>query len=449
VSRYVAAAAPAMATHDRAPVRLPDEPIHKLVGPLERFMHVEASSGIVLLAATVVALASANMSWGEGLVAFWQTKVSIGFGSFEASHSLKHWISDGLMALFFFVIGLEVKRELVIGELRNPRTAALPVIAALGGMVVPAAIYLVLQAGEPAQRGWGIPMATDIAFVTGCLVVLGRRIPFGLRLMLVSLAIVDDIGAILVIAVGYTSNIDTTALVLGGLGIAMIAILARLGARSILLYSITGSAVWFLFHESGVHATIAGVILGLLTPAKSYVNRNFLSRLLQDAHDVVHGEGWDLRQHKAADVQRFRAAVRESVSPVEYLETVLHPWISFLIVPLFALANACVPIELGAFGEPVAVAVMAGLTIGKPLGIVAAAWIAIRLRIAKMPQGVSWRTLAGGGFLAGIGFTMSLFIAGLALSGDTLTTAKVGVLGASGLSAVLGAAILLRQPRPS
>jgi NhaA family Na+:H+ antiporter len=422
----------------RKDLDLPLEPIHKLTAPLERFMHVEAASGLVLLAATVVALILANSPLSGSFLGFWNTEVGFSIGSFDMHHSLKHWINDGLMAIFFFVIGLEVKRELVIGELRDPRRAALPVFAALGGMVAPAGLYLLLQWGEPGARGWGIPMATDIAFVVGCMAIMGRRVPLGLRVMLLSLAIADDIGAILVIAIGYTESLNMTALILAFVGIAAILVVGRLGARSFLVYVIVGSLVWLGFHESGVHATIAGVILGLLTPTREYIR----PALLESAYDLFRGEGWDLATHRAMKVANIRKLARETVSPVEYLESALHPWVSFLIMPLFALANAGVPVQLSDFADPVAQAVAAGLVIGKPLGIVLFSFLAVQIGLAALPKGVTWGIVTGGGFLAGIGFTMALFISGLALQGDVLDAAKVGVLGASAVAAMIGMALL-------
>jgi len=424
---------------------LPREPIHRLTAPLERFMHVEAASGIVLLAATLAALVLANSPWSQGFLGFWKTEVGFSLGSFEMYHSLKHWINDALMAIFFFVIGLEVKRELVIGELRDPRRAALPVFAALGGMVAPAAIYLLLQAGEPGQRGWGIPMATDIAFVVGCMAILGRRVPLGLRVMLLSLAIADDIGAILVIAIGYTESLNLMALLLAFAGIVGIFVLSRLGVRSFLVYVLVGSVVWLGFHESGVHATIAGVLLGLMTPTREYIGPGLLER----AYDLFRGEGWENVTHRAIKVARIQKLARETVSPVEYLESVLHPWVGFFIMPLFAFANAGVPFALSDFADPVAQAVAAGLVIGKPVGIIVFSYLAVRIGLARLPDGVNWGIVLGGGFLAGIGFTMALFIAGLALEGDVLDAAKVGVLGASAVAAIIGMTLLnWLLPRP-
>jgi NhaA family Na+:H+ antiporter len=332
---------------------------------------------------------------------------------------------------------------LVIGELRDPRRAALPIVAALGGMIAPAAVYLALQAGGPGSRGWGIPMATDIAFVVGCMAILGKRVPNGLRVLLLSLAIADDIGAILVIAIGYTESLDTTSLIFGFVGLGLVAVLARLGVRSFLVYTVVGALVWLAFHESGVHATIAGVLLGLLTPTRPFVGQGLFGDFLDRASEIFHGGTWDAESHRAIKVARFRQIARETVSPVEYLEGVLHPWVGFFIMPIFALANAGVPFEMSDFGDPIAHAVAAGLVVGKPLGIVLFGFVAIRFGLARLPNGVSWGVLTGGGFLAGIGFTMALFIAGLALEGDVLDAAKVGVLGASAVAALIGMSLLV------
>ena len=425
------------------PLAMPREPIDRLVGPIDEFLHVESASGIVLLVATLTALALANSPLADGFLAFWSTPVGASFGSFELRHSLRHWINDGAMAVFFFVIGLEVKRELVIGELRDLRRAALPLAAALGGMVVPAGIYLALQLGEPGRDGWGIPMATDIAFVVGCLALLGPRVPHGFRVLLLSLAIADDIGAILVIAIGYTASIDLEALAFGVALAAAILVFQRLGVRSLGLYLVLAFAIWYAFHESGVHATIAGVILGMLTPSRPYLSETRFARMLHRAGEIVHGD-WEAVPHRAERLQRFRTATREIVSPLEYLEHLLHPWVGFVIMPVFALANAGVAVSLADFADPVALAVAAGLIVGKPLGIVLFSFVAVRLGVATLPEGVGWGALAGGGFLAGIGFTMALFIASLALDAALLDAAKVGILGASGVAAVVGMTLLSR-----
>jgi len=402
---------------DRAPTRsarFPAEPISRFMA---RFLHVETASGIVLLLFALAAVVLANSPASERFLSFWQTPVGFSFGSFEMHHSLKHWINDGLMVIFFFVIGLEVKREMVLGELRELRTASLPMIAALGGMLAPAALYLSVQWGQPGQRGWGIPVATDIAFVVGCLAALGRRVPHSLRILLLSLAIADDIGAILVIAMGYSHSLHWWALGCGVLGIGAVILLARIGVRSITVYALLGVGVWLGFHESGVHATIAGVILGLLTPAQPSIGKGLLA---------------------------------ETLSPLERLETALHPWVSFGILPLFAFANAGVPVRAGAFANPVAIAVILGLMLGKPIGITLFSWLAVRTGLSRRPADISWGVLAAGGVLAGIGFTMSLFITGLALEEPLQDAAKVGILSASTLCAAIGTALLLRLlPRPS
>jgi len=429
---------------------LPKTPIDRILEPVTRFLHVEAASGVVLVVCAIVALVLANSPWSDGFVGFWKTKVGFKLGSFEMMHSLKHWINDGLMVLFFFVIGLEVKRELVLGELREVRRALLPCAAALGGMLLPAGIYLAMQGGEPGARGWGIPMATDIAFVVGCMAVLGSRIPNILRVMLLSLAIVDDIGAILVIAIGYTDDIHLTALLLGFAGLAAVFAMGRLGVRSFGIYTIAGVLVWVAFHESGVHATIAGVLLGLLTPARSHISAGVFTQLLGRLTGVLHGEERKPSQPRAEEVRRVQRVARETISPLEYLENALHPWVGFLIMPVFALANAGVPFELADFTEPVALAVMAGLVIGKPVGILLFSWLAVRIVLKRLPERLNWGVMLGAGCLAGIGFTMALFIAGLALSDELLDAAKVGIIGGSVISAVAGMALLvLLLPKPS
>ncbi len=428
---------------------LPRVPIDRLAAPIERFLHVEAAGGVVLLMATIAALVLANSSLAGSFLGFWNTKIGFSLGGFEAVHSLKHWINDGLMTIFFFTIGLEVKREIVTGELRNPRNEALPVAAALGGMIVPAAVYLAFQGGEPGARGWGIPMATDIAFVVGCMAVLGPRIPHGLRVMLLSLAIVDDIGAILVIAVGYTESIGVTALVLGIGGLLLVLMLQRLGVRSVPVYVVAGALIWFAFHESGVHATIAGVALGLMTPTQSLLGKNVFGKAMFRVERLLGGEGWDRVHDRRIMLKEMGIVARESVPPLDWLESRLHPWVSFGIMPLFALANAGIPLDSASPTDAVAVAVIAGLVIGKPVGITIFSARTVALRICELPKGVTWPGVVGAGFLAGIGFTMAMFIAGLALDEPLLSDAKMGVLVASALAAVIGCGLLvatLRKP---
>lgn len=433
-----------MSASDYIPIGV--EPIRRVTRALQRFIHIEAAGGVVLLICTVLALALANSPLSSKFLSIWKTELGFTLGAIEFSHSLKHWINDGLMAIFFFVIGMEVKREISLGELRNPRRAALPIVGAIGGMIFPAIIYLALQSGEPGMRGWGIPMATDIAFVVGCMAILGKRVPRGLRVTILSLAIADDVGAILIIAIGYTESINLFSLALGAAGIGAVLGLARLGVRHVTVYVIIGAMIWLAFHESGVHATIAGVILGLLTPTRSYGSRAVMGEAVGWLHRVFERESYD--SHKRPDAVRgAQKAIRETISPLEYLENILHPWVAFLIMPVFALANAGVPIVITDFAHPVALATAAGLVIGKPVGITAMAILATRIGIASLPESVTWRHIIGGGVLAGIGFTMALFIAGLAFDGELLNAAKIGILGASALAAIAGLVIL--APRGS
>lgn len=428
---------------------LPKEPIDSIVDPLKRFLHIEAASGVVLLMATVVALTLANLPTAETFLGIWKTRLSFGLGGFQMDHSLQHWINDGLMAIFFFVIGLEVKRELVMGELQDLRQAVLPISAAIGGMVVPAGVYLALQWGEPGARGWGIPMATDIAFVVGCLAVLGQRIPGSLRVLLLSLAIADDIGAILVIAIGYTESLNMVALGLGALGIAALPLMMKVGIRTQPLYYAVMVLTWLAFHESGIHATIAGVIFGLMMPTQSWISESRLETIVSKTRHFLMGDGWSSGQRYAM-LRQMEQATRKSLSPLERHETDLHPWVGFLIMPVFALANAGVPVQVADILNPVAVATAMGLFVGKPVGILLFSWLAVKAGIARLPEGVNWGAVLGGGFLAGIGFTMALFISSLALSGDMLDAAKVGVMTGSALSAMCGVTLLvISLPKPS
>ena len=429
--------------HTDAVPHLPRGRVDAMLDPLRRFMHVESASGVVLLGATALALILANSGWAEEFHGIWETSVGFAVGSFSLYHSLHHWINDLLMAVFFYVVGLEVKRELVLGELRDMRRAALPLLAAVGGMVVPALIYLGLEGGTPASRGWGIPMATDIAFVVGCLSLLGSRVPNTLRVTLLSLAIADDIGAIIVIAVGYSSGLDFGSLALSLVGIAIVIGLMKVGVRNGAVYLAMALFIWFEFHASGIHATIAGVILGLLTPSTSWVSEGRLFRIVQNTMGFMQGEGWRTPRERYSMIREMERAARKSISPIERFETALHPWVGFLIMPLFALANAGVHIELDDFVSPVAVAVAVGLLVGKPLGIVGMSWLATKTGLARLPEGLTWPVMAGGGLLAGIGFTMALFIASLALAGELLDAAKIGILIGSLLAALIGSALLL------
>ncbi|MDJ0856962.1 MAG: Na+/H+ antiporter NhaA [Desulfobacterales bacterium] len=427
---------------ETAPTTIAREPIRFLIDPLQRFLLIEAADGGILLVAAAFALVVANSPWGAAYLAFWQQTVGLQVGAFQIAMPMQLWINDGLMAIFFFVVGLEVKREFVLGELREFKHAALPIAAAIGGMVVPAAIYLALQIDTPGERGWGIPMATDIAFVVGCMAILGPRIPNGLRIMLLSLAIADDIGAILVIAIGYTAHLNLHALLLSMVGIALFIGLLKVGIRSNLVFLLVGVWIWFEFHESGIHATVAGVIIGLLTPTRVMVKRRRLDFIIQRTLHFIQGERWTHPAERYAALRQMERMARESLSPLERLETELHPWVGFIIMPLFALANAGVVVRIEDLTMPVATAAAWGLVLGKPIGIVAFSWAAIQMKLARLPEGVGWPSLVGGGMLAGIGFTMALFIAGLALEGELLDHAKIGVMTGSLVSAVAGMAVL-------
>jgi NhaA family Na+:H+ antiporter len=432
-----------------APVRnphLPIAPIGRLARPLARFLRIESASGIVLIACTAVALGLANSPAAAAYHAFWHTHVQLEVGGFKIGGGLAHFfVNDVLMTIFFFVVGLEIKRELVAGELRDARKAALPVAAALGGMLVPAAIYMALRAdefGQPAFRGWGVPMATDIAFVVGVMALLGKRVPFGLKIMLLSLAIADDIGSVIVIALFYSAGLNWAALGFVGLGFAAVLVLDRLGVRALPVYVLVGTAVWVAVYKSGVHPTVAGVALGLLTPAREWVGREALRLSLLDVAARIEDVDDD---PNAGELDLLAFAARESVSPLERLEIGLHPWVGFGIMPLFALANAGVHLDPQGIAEPVAQAVAVALFVGKPAGVVLFSFLAVRVGVAKLPEGVSWLTLLGGGLLAGIGFTMSLFVAGLAFEEypKLHTDAKLGVLVGSLASALAGAGLLL------
>jgi NhaA family Na+:H+ antiporter len=395
-----------------------------------------------LLACAVIALVMANSPVAGDYHAFGHKPIHLEIDAFRIGGELGHFVvNDVLMTVFFFVVGLEIKRELVTGELRDPRKASLPIVAALGGMLVPAAIYMALQWGQPGFRGWGIPMATDIAFVVGAMAILGSRVPFGLKIMILSLAIADDIGAVIVIAIFYSTGLNWLAIGLAALGFGLVYCLNRIGVRSIAVYFVVGIAIWFAFHYSGVHPTMTGVALGLLTPAREWVRPEALRLAVGDLAGILEKKG----AAEASEYALIAFAAKESISPLERLETRLHPWVGFIVMPLFALANAGVHIDSGELTHPVAWAVALGLFLGKPIGIVLFSWLAVWLGIARLPRGVNWWVLLGGGFLAGIGFTMSLFVAGLALGGDehTLAAGKIGTLAGSLASAIVGTVILL------
>jgi Na+:H+ antiporter, NhaA family len=431
---------------------LPPEIAHRVTKPLARFLKIEAAAGALLFVATLFALAIANSIWAESFLAFWETPIGLRVGDQEYGRSLRQWINDGFMTVFFFVVALELKRELVLGELKQPQVAALPLAGALGGMMVPASIYLALMDGQIGSRGWGTVMATDTAFVAGCLALFGPRIPPSLRLFLLSLAIFDDVGAILVVAVGYSGTLNWTALALGALGLAAVAGTARLGIRSVPIYFVLGVAIWACVDASGIHATITGVILGLMTPTRAWVSDERLNAILHRVLAYPEGEHWSGDTADRRDLKRAGVAISETLSPVERLELMLHPWVGFAIVPLFALANAGVSILDADLQQPVSVAIFWGLAFGKPIGVVAFSWVAVRLGIARRVPRLTWPLLAAGALLTGIGFTMSLFIAALAYPPVMLNAAKIGILFASmtaGAAGLVALFVLTTVLRPS
>jgi NhaA family Na+:H+ antiporter len=417
-------------------------PIERMSRPFLRFLHIEAAGGIVLLICTALALILANSPWAQAFLNFWQIPITISFGDLRLSHSLGHWINDGLMTIFFFVVGLEIKRELVAGELKNRQAAMLPIVAALGGMIVPALFYTLGLRGNEGAAGWGIPMATDIAFVVGFLSLFGKRVPHGLKIFILSLAIVDDLGAILIIAAVYSTNISVGALALGFLGLGVIVFLNRLGVRRVPVYVFVGGLIWLAFLTSGVHPTIAGVLLGLLTPASAWIGNQAFLEVLSELPNRLKSSEVQLTSAKTNQINHLISKARESVSPLERLEVSLHPWVAFFIMPLFALANAGVPLAVQAMTSPVSIAVTLGLVLGKPLGIFLFSWLTVKFLGGRLPDKVNWSNILGAGFLAGIGFTMSIFIASLALDGGLLVEGKVGTLLGSSLSAIIGLGIL-------
>jgi Na+:H+ antiporter, NhaA family len=422
--------------------RFPSERIDAFASPLQRFIHTEAAGGVVLLLAAVIALVLANSPMGPRVDLFWRTPVGFQIGAFEIEHSLRHWINDGLVTLFFFVVGLEIKRELVTGELSKRGAAAFPFIAAVGGMLMPAAIYLALVSGPEASAGWGVVMATDIAFVVGCLALFGRRIPDSLRVFALALAIIDDIGAILVIGIGYSQDFHLLPFAGALVALGVAGLMQWLGVRPVGAYWLVGFICWALLHQSGIHPTIAGVALGLLTPVKPWVDETRLDHFLGWARETVGAPEEEEKPRPEAVRRTLARAARESISPQRRLENAVHPWSAFVVLPLFALANAGVAVSAGNIFEPITLAIIAGLVIGKPIGIFAFSWASAALGVAQKPGDLGWKHIFGAGLLCGIGFTMALFIANLAFAEAALEAAKLGILLASLIAGLAGMALL-------
>lgn len=426
-----------------------EDAYRRLKTPLEEFIHDEATGGFLLIFCAISAMVLANSPLSHWYESFLHTPISIHLGPYILSHSVHHWINDGLMALFFFVVGLEIKREVLVGELADLKQAALPVAGAVGGMVVPALIYLVFNYDGETARGWAIPMATDIAFAIGILVLLGNRVPKALLGFLLALAIVDDLGAVIIIAFFYTNTIVWPALFLCFIFFAFLLLCNLVGIRHPLAYFLLGGFLWLAMMKSGVHSTLAGVITAITIPARSRCTPQIFSRYSRELldrfdQDFRPGKSIIENSEQQAILQGLENCVHGMESPLQRLEHSLHVWVSFLIIPLFAFANAGVEIDWSRFGEslmhPVTIGIAAGLVFGKFLGIFGACWAMIKIAGSKLPKDVSFNQLAGVSFLAGIGFTMSIFIGELAFAGNqqALLNAKVGIIMASIMAGGIG-----------
>ena len=422
----------------------------RIIRPFKVFMKTEQFSGLILIFCTLSALILTNFVLYETYNAFWTTIMTIKFGDFGLSKKFSLWINDGLMAVFFFVIGLEIKREIITGELNSLRKASLPIIAALGGMIVPAIIYILFNLNSPESiSGWGIPMATDIAFTLGILALLGKRAPFPLKVFITGVAIIDDIGAVLVIAIFYSSNINWFNIILA-FGIFFILILFnRFDQYNPLLYLLGGIALWFVILQSGIHATIAGVLLALIVPARNKIDAD---RFIVESQFIIEefqtsgkcGSGVLLNQKQQSAIKALETACQNVEAPLQRFERILHYWVAFAIIPIFILANAGVLLEeIPLSIHPIELGIFFGLVVGKPIGISVATWLAVKSGITSLPSGLTWTHIIGVSMLAGIGFTMALFIGNLAITDSVLLTMqKFSILVASFVAAILGVAIL-------
>jgi NhaA family Na+:H+ antiporter len=435
-----------MSTDDRRPAWGASQQLTaRVLGTIERFLHVEAVSGGVLIAAGIVALLWANSPLGHSYHALWDAPIAFGIGEFSVTLSLHFLVNEGLMTIFFLLAGLEIRRELHEGALSTLRAAALPIAGAVGGMLVPAALYLVFSPEAELRQGWAVPVATDIAFALGVLALLGRSIPSAVRVLLLALAIIDDIGAVAIIALFYSGDLDPSGTLFAGAAVAVVLILQRLGIRSAIPYILPGLLLWYGLWRLGVHPTLAGVVLGVLTPVVPLGDPKRTTLAIERLRDVG-GSADQVEGHELArSLRGIHRAERDLVPPVVSVETALHPWVAYAILPLFALANAGVTFSGASFGadhlRSIAYGVLAGLLVGKPLGILGASAIAIRMRWCDLPGDIGWRGLTVVALLGGVGFTMAVFIANLAFdSSEQLASAKLAVLIASAASAVIALA---------
>ena len=413
-----------------------------------RFLHNESVGGILLLICAIISLVCANVPELNFFHEIWKQDAGITVGNFSLNMKIEHWINDGLMAIFFFVVGLEIKREMLVGELSSFKHAALPIFAAVGGMLVPAAIFTIFNGGTPSANGWGIPMATDIAFAIGILSLLGNRVPVGLKVFLTALAIVDDLGAIIVLAIFYpTHALHLDMLLYALFVVAFLYLMNRNKVKGLLFYIIPGVVLWWLILQSGIHATIAGVILALTIPSRTVINEvRFSVRmkyLLQKFKEVSNSEIEVLANPDQQHIIHQMDNHIEEINPLMHkFESALHPWVTFLIMPVFALANSGVELSGGIMQDsipPVAMGIFFGLLLGKPIGIFLFSLLSVKLRLAELPSGTNWKQVFALGTIAGIGFTMSIFIDSLAFDDPMLVNiGKAAILGTSSLAAILG-----------
>ena len=420
----------------------------KVSTPLEHFIHSQTTTGIILMFMTILALILANSPLTQDYAEFFHTKIELDVGSWNLSHTIHHWINDGLMAIFFFLIGLEIKRNILVGELSNIKVAMLPILSAIGGMVMPALIYFSINQGTAGANGWGIPMATDIAFAISALVLLGNRVSQSLVTFLIALAIVDDLGAVIVIALFYTADINFLALGLAGVCFLILIIFNRFGIHMILPYFIIGLFMWFFMLESGVHATIAGVIAAMAIPSRTketpFDFTTHARNLLDEYDNYPVCKDYSLHEKQKAILINITDRINAMGSPASRLENELHLPVSLVVIPLFALANAGISIDFSSFGETimqnVSLGIISGLVLGKVLGIAGVAFLAIKLGIAQLPAGSNMKQIFGVAFLGGIGFTMSIFVADLAFIGNEalIFQAKIGILSASLFAGLFG-----------
>jgi len=412
---------------------------------LDHFLHVEAVSGIVLLVAAAIAVAWANSPYAHGYEALWHLPVKLSIGDHAFEQSLHFWINDVLMTVFFLVVGMEIRYEIAEGALSSWRQSVLPVVAATGGVVAPALIYFALNPDPGARQGWAVPTATDIAFAVGVLALLGRSIPSGVRILLLALAIIDDIIAVLLIAAFYSASLAYSGFAIALLGVVVVIALQRAAIGSAWAYVPPGALVWVGLYVAGVHPTLAGVVLGLMTPVLPLPMRGPPLNILTQRAEEISSEPASSAKQLSGALRELRAAQRELLPPVARVQTALHPWVAFIVMPLFALANAGVPVRLDAFTDPadrpILVGVAVALLLGKPLGVLAASAFAVRVGLCRLPDGTGWGGVLVVGLLAGIGFTMSIFIAMLAFSDrGMLDAAKLGILLGSCVAALAGLA---------